>query len=123
WLILATASDRSLAQRVADHLGIFDDVIASDGARNLKREAKARALTERFGEAGFDYMGEDRHDVPVWRHAREAYVVGSDSLAAGARAAGKPVHVIPREAPRAATLARALRVYQWAKNILLLVPL
>ena len=45
WLILATAADGALARRVADHLGIFDDVIASDGERNLKREAKARALT------------------------------------------------------------------------------
>src|SRR5699024_7538532 len=91
WLILATAADSSLAQRVADHLGIFDDVIASDGESNMKRETKARALTERFGEAGFDYMGEDRHDVPVWRHAREAYVVGGDALAAEARSAGKTV--------------------------------
>jgi len=123
WLILATAADGALARRVADHLGIFDDVIASDGERNLKREAKARALTERFGEGGFDYMGEDRHDVPVWRHAREAYVVGSDAIAAEARAAGKPVHVIAREPARAATLFRALRAYQWAKNILLFVPL
>lgn len=123
WLILATAADNALAQRVADHLGIFDDVIASDGARNLKREAKAKALTERFGEGGFDYMGEDRHDVPVWRHAREAYVVGSDAVAAEARAAGKPVHVIARDPARSASLLRALRAYQWAKNILLFVPL
>lgn len=123
WLILATAADATLAQRVADHLGIFDGVIASDGETNLKREAKARALTDRFGEAGFDYMGEDRHDVPVWRHAREAYVVGSDSLAAEARAAGKAVHTIAREPSGAASLARALRAYQWAKNILVFVPL
>ncbi|HST03013.1 MAG TPA: UbiA family prenyltransferase, partial [Usitatibacter sp.] len=123
WLVLATAADGALARRVADHLGIFDDVIASDGERNLKREAKARALIERFGEAGFDYMGEDRHDVPVWRHAREAYVVGSGAIAAEARATGKPVHVIVREPPKAASLFRALRAYQWAKNILLFVPL
>jgi len=123
WLILATAADSALAQRVADHLGLFDDVIASDGAKNMKREAKAKALTERFGEGGFDYMGEDRHDVPVWRHAREAYVVGCDALAAEARAAGKPVHVIARDPARAASLLRALRAYQWAKNILLFVPL
>jgi len=123
WLILATAADNALAQRVADHLGLFDDVIASDGAKNMKREAKAKALTERFGEGGFDYMGEDRHDVPVWRHAREAYVVGGDALAAEARAAGKPVHVIARDPARAPSLLRALRAYQWAKNILLFVPL
>ncbi|HEX4779550.1 MAG TPA: UbiA family prenyltransferase, partial [Usitatibacter sp.] len=122
WLILATAADASVAQRVSDHLGIFDEVMASDGARNLKGEAKARALVERFGEGRFDYMGEDRFDVPVWKHANEAYVVGSDALAAHARAAGKPVHAIAREPRRAGSLPRALRAYQWAKNLLLFVP-
>jgi 4-hydroxybenzoate polyprenyltransferase len=123
WLILATAADSAIAQRVSDHLGLFDEVMASDGARNLKGEAKARALVERFGEGRFDYMGEDRFDMPAWKHAHEAYVVGSESLAAQARAAGKTVHAIPREPHRAGSLLRALRAYQWAKNLLLFVPL
>ena len=101
---LATASDALLAQRVADHLGVFDGVIASDGRRNLKRAAKARVLVERFGERGFDYAGEDRHDVPVWKHARE------------------PV-VVRRERRPLRSLARGLRLYQWAKNLLVFVPL
>jgi len=50
-------------------------VIASDRSANLKRAAKARALVAHYGEAGFDYVGEDHHDLPVWKHAREAYVV------------------------------------------------
>src|SRR5438874_758645 len=40
-IVLATAADASLARRVADHLGLFDEVLASDGATNLKGEAKA----------------------------------------------------------------------------------
>jgi 4-hydroxybenzoate polyprenyltransferase/hydroxymethylpyrimidine pyrophosphatase-like HAD family hydrolase len=122
-LVLATASDASIARRIADHLGIFDDVIASDGVTNVKRDAKARALVERFGERGFDYMGEDRHDVPVWRHANDAYVVGNPGLAAQAREGGHGVHAIEREAYGIRGLVKALRVYQWAKNVLLFVPL
>src|ERR1700743_2186852 len=30
-VMLATASDAQLARRIADHLGIFDEVLASDG--------------------------------------------------------------------------------------------
>src|SRR5687767_408170 len=54
-LVLATASDERLARRIADHLGTFDEVVASDGRNNLKGSAKCRALVERYGERGFDY--------------------------------------------------------------------
>lgn len=121
-IVLATAADADLARRVADHLGLFDEVVASDGAVNLKREEKARTLVARFGDSGFDYVGEDRHDLPVWRHAREAWVVGDGALARRVRAMGKPTHVIARERRALATLARAIRVHQWAKNLLVFVP-
>lgn len=101
---LATASDEKAAGRIAAHLGLFDGVIASDGVHNLKGRAKAEALVARFGERGFDYAGEDRHDVPVWAHAREAVVVER-----------------PRRPVRA--VARGIRAYQWAKNLLVFVPL
>src|SRR5688572_14962845 len=35
-VILCTAGDLSTAQRVAAHLGLFDDIVASDGVTNLK---------------------------------------------------------------------------------------
>src|SRR5690349_5523733 len=61
-IYLATASHEAVARRIADHLGVFAGVIATQGDRNLKGEAKARALVEQFGEKGYDYVGEDRHD-------------------------------------------------------------
>jgi len=123
-LVLATASDEGIAKRIADHLGIFDTVIASGGRTNLKRGAKAAALVARYGEAGFDYMGEDRHDIPVWEHAREAYVVGSaprvHALTGGLR---KPVHAIYRGTRPLRAVIKGVRAYQWAKNLLVFVPL
>ena len=123
-LVLATASDEGIAKRIAAHLGLFDAVIASDGRTNLKREAKARALVARYGEAGFDYVGEDRHDLPVWQHARAAYVVGSNA-AIGAHLAqlGKPVHEISRAPRGIRALMKGVRAYHWAKNLLVFVPL
>jgi apolipoprotein N-acyltransferase len=74
-IILATASDLQMAKPVADFVGIFDDVLASDGKTNLRSENKLKALVEKFGERGFDYAGNSSADLAVWRGAREAIVV------------------------------------------------
>ncbi len=78
-LILATASDREMAMPVANHVGIFDEVLASDGKTNLRGANKLKALTEKFGERGFDYAGNSTADLAVWRGAREAIVVNASS--------------------------------------------
>ena len=76
-LVLATASDLKMAQPVADHVGIFDEVLASNGKTNLRSGNKLRALTEKFGERGFDYAGNSSADFAVWRGSREAVVVNA----------------------------------------------
>jgi apolipoprotein N-acyltransferase len=76
-IILATASDLKMAQPVAAHVEIFDEVLASDGQTNLRSKNKLRALTEKFGERGFDYAGNSSADFAVWRGAREAVVVNA----------------------------------------------
>jgi apolipoprotein N-acyltransferase len=76
-IILATASDLKMAQPVADYVGLFDEVLASDGKTNLRSGNKLRALTEKFGERGFDYAGNSSADFAVWRGAHEAVVVNA----------------------------------------------
>ncbi|HEY2329435.1 MAG TPA: apolipoprotein N-acyltransferase [Verrucomicrobiae bacterium] len=76
-IILATASDLKMAQPIADHVGLFDEIFASDGKTNLRSENKLRALTEKFGERGFDYAGNSTADFAVWRGARQAVVVNA----------------------------------------------
>ena len=76
-LILATASDRAMALPVANHAGLFDEVLGSDGKSNLRGANKLKALTKKFGERGFDYAGNSSADFPVWRGAREAVVVNA----------------------------------------------
>ncbi len=49
-VLLVTASHRSWAEKIADHVGIFDDVIATDGSINLRGANKANILCQRFGE-------------------------------------------------------------------------
>ena len=52
-LYLVTASDRLIAEAIAAHLGIFNDVMASDGDINLSGANKPEALTARFGKSQF----------------------------------------------------------------------
>src|ERR1700730_7647277 len=55
-ILLVSAADQVLARSVESHLGLFDDIIASDGMRNVKGNYKALILEERFGKNGFDYV-------------------------------------------------------------------
>ena len=43
-IVLATAANEAVAERVAAHLGLFDEVVASTATHNLKGSAKAEAL-------------------------------------------------------------------------------
>jgi len=76
-LVLVTASDRDMALPVASHVGLFDEVLASDGRINLRGKNKLHAVTEQFGERGFDYAGNSSADLAVWRGARMAIVVNA----------------------------------------------
>jgi 4-hydroxybenzoate polyprenyltransferase len=122
-VLLVTASDQRVADAVGRHLGLFDEVVGSDGARNLKGPEKARYLEGRFGAQGFDYVGDSMADLPVFAAAGRALVVGaSTGVVAAARGVARDVEVIalePRSKARA--LVKALRPHQWMKNLLLFV--
>jgi len=124
-LVLATASDELLARPVAARVGLFDEVLASDGARNLGGEAKRAALVERFGEKGFDYAADRRADLPVFRSARGAILVGGATrLRAEVERAGTPVLAeVPGRQAGIPTVLAAVRLRQWVKNLLVFVPL
>jgi apolipoprotein N-acyltransferase len=78
-LVLVTASDRELALPVANHVGLFDEVLGSDGKTNLRGANKLKVLVKKFGERGFDYAGNSSADFAVWRGAREAIVVNASA--------------------------------------------
>lgn len=124
-LVLATASHRLLAEQVAQHLHLFDEVLATEGDTNLKATAKTDALVARYGEGGYDYVGNDWPDLKVWAKAHTAHVVGaSTALMASAKAQGNVGEVWPSAAPSSLmSLLKAMRLHQWLKNLLVFVPL
>ena len=122
--VLCTASDILLAEPVARHLGLFEEVLASDGHTNLGGSAKAAELAGRFGERGFDYAGNTLVDLKVWARAASAIVVNAPARLARAAARVTEVGAHLPDTPAGPKLwAKALRMHQWLKNLLVFVPL
>ncbi len=123
-LVLATASDEQLAQQVANHLRIFNSVLASDGSTNLTGERKRECLVSQFGEKGFDYAGNETRDLAVWSSARKAIVVSLNQHLVQAVEKVTPVEFVFEEPrPSFGEYFNALRPQQWMKNILIFVPI
>lgn len=121
-VILATGTPRKFAEAIAAHLGVFDRVMATDGLHNLTSERKRIVLCEAFGDGGFDYVGNSRHDVKVFDAAREAIVVAPDRQAARWQAAHQ-AELVETPRPTLKTILKMLRVHQWLKNTLIAVPM
>jgi 4-hydroxybenzoate polyprenyltransferase len=124
-LYLVTGADRLLAQSVAAHLGIFDEVMASDGAVNLTGNNKLQHLQQRFASDGFDYIGNALPDLPLLTNAQRAMVANPD-LRLKSALKSRNIEVSEKFLDRSrapAALGKALRVHQWAKNLLVFLPL
>jgi 4-hydroxybenzoate polyprenyltransferase/phosphoserine phosphatase len=125
-VVLATASLLTMAEKVAAHLQCFDHVIGS-AARNLRGHEKLVAIREHLHDAAFEYVGDHVTDRPIWEAATEATIVTRSTraerlLPGPMRRAGQPVVVIDTPSATFTTWISGLRVHQWSKNLLVLVP-
>ena len=121
--VLCSASDRLLVQPIAEHLGVFEQVIASDGQRNIAGRTKAATLVKAFGDRGFDYLGNDNVDLAVWKHAHKGWVVNNGTRLARLASQQTSVHAHWPAPSRLLPWLKALRLHQWLKNLLVFVPL
>jgi 4-hydroxybenzoate polyprenyltransferase/phosphoserine phosphatase len=123
-IVLSTAATQQVADRIAAHLGLFDRIIASDGVTNLRGPAKAEALCRAFGAKRFVYVGNDSTDHAVWGEAAGAVLVNARSgVSRTAKVRYPVVAIIDDGAGRMRAAVKALRPYQWVKNLLTFVPL
>lgn len=120
---LATATDQTTANGIAERFPIFRSVQGSDQDHNLKGPNKAKRLKAQFPD-GFVYMGDSRADIAVWQSASSAIIVaGSSSLRNAVQSAGIAIERSFDSRPRRLMYwLKAIRPHQWMKNAVVLVP-
>ena len=123
-LVLVTGADEKIAKQIGEYIGVFSEIIASDGKTNVVGGVKCQILEARYGFRGFDYIGNDSIDLKIWASANEALVVSSspklirnvENITTVQRTFSPPTSPWP-------ALFKEIRVYQWIKNILIFLPL
>jgi 4-hydroxybenzoate polyprenyltransferase len=123
-VFLLTSLPETWAQELCVVLASSKPVFISDPPPEASANATDSYLTKLFGERGFDYIGDGRRDLRICQCARRALIVTSDrTLIAQANRNPAVEHVIPGERPGLVSFLRMIRVHQWLKNLLILVPL
>jgi 4-hydroxybenzoate polyprenyltransferase len=120
-IVLATGSPEKFARAVAAHLGIFDQVIGTTPGMNMIASRKRDALVAEFGDGGFEYAGNSRDDIAVFKAASKSIVVAPDRAALQyQRQSGAALFA--KESVSFRVILKLLRVHQWSKNTLIAVP-
>ncbi|WP_428387094.1 UbiA family prenyltransferase [Mucisphaera sp.] len=125
-VVLASASHRDVVRAVADHLGLFDDVLASADGVNLKSEKKLAAIRAWCAERGYErfaYAGDAHADLAVWPGCHEVIAVApSGRLKQAMAREGLRPRVIGDGRLRWSEVWKLIRPYQWSKNVLVFLP-
>ncbi len=123
-VLLVTASHQSTADAVAAHVDLIDEAVGTRTDTNLKASRKADFLVSRFGNGGFQYIGDSSADLPVWKAADDALMVApSNTTQRRAEQSVTRSRVLVKRPNKLRAIVKELRPHQWAKNVLLFVPL
>ena len=123
-IYLASASHDEYCKLVSDYLGIFDGLFTTSETMNMAGENKASALVAAFGDKSFDYIGNSRADVEVWRHSRRAFAIGaSKDTVRRMKSVSTDSDVIAIPGNQLKIWLKAIRVHQYVKNTLIFLPL
>ena len=123
-LILVTASNEKYAKQIAAHLGIFEAVLGSNFETNLIGSRKLACLEKAYGNKGFDYAGDAFVDLKIWPYAHRAILVNpSKKVKRRALELAQVSKVFEEPQAGIRVYIKAMRVYQWLKNLLIFIPL
>lgn len=117
--LISTNSDRYVSA-VAAHLQLFNGWFAPSADGSSARDD----LVKTFGVRGFDYVGNSASDLDIWPQARQRIAVDpSRAVGNKLRELDRDAIVLPRSGSSLGHWVRSLRIHQWAKNLLVFVPL
>jgi len=121
---LASASDRRYIEELAARIGGIAGVFGTEPGLNLAGNAKADRLVAAFGAKGYDYIGDMPIDFAVWRTAHKPLVVAhSAGFAAKVLKSFPEAEIVAYVRPTLRSYVAALRMHQWAKNVLVFLPM
>jgi 4-hydroxybenzoate polyprenyltransferase/phosphoserine phosphatase len=124
-MLLVTGANSAIAHPVAEYLGFFSDVICSNETESITGKRKLAAIRRVLGSDDFSYAGNSRTDLPVWKGAKSAVIAAATpQLLRAVRRSGVPIeNTFSAPKPSILTVLKAMRIYQWTKNALVLLPL
>ncbi len=120
-LILATATNKKCAEKIAEQTNLFSKVLASDETINLKSEAKLAKIKE-IANGQFAYAGNSNADLPIWNESAEIIAVAT-SKKLRKKLADKRVTFFDTRKNSAKIWLKQIRATQWSKNALLFFPI
>ena len=121
-LILATAANERIANKVANHLGIFSSVFSSTKQMNLSGSNKRDMIKGHM--ANFAYAGNASVDLPIWLESSEIIAANvRQSVLNRAKKINGEVLTFGIKKFRPLIILKSIRVYQWVKNLLVFLPL
>jgi 4-hydroxybenzoate polyprenyltransferase len=115
-LVLVAETDAELAQSIAEHSSLFAGVYTSDRRAGAEVGKLELMLREAFPD-GFDYLGNSSSD-PLLAVAGTSYLFG----AASSTRAAERIVIVSRRPSVLRALIKELRIHQWAKNVLVVLP-
>lgn len=123
-IVLATAADRIIAERIAQHIGLFSAVLASDKNINLSGQRKLEAIQKYADARNFEYIGNASVDLPIWNKALIAHVVNPNRrFLQKVRKIAETGRVFVVTNRQWINILKAIRPHQWVKNLLLFIPI
>lgn len=123
-IVLASASPIGFVKAIADHLGVFDRVIATEDS-NLKGFEKFSRLKGLYPNSEIQYLGDSNSDIPVWKGLGKAYVVNASRITKKRLIFSQiPFEIVDDSRKlNLKIIRRTFRYHQWAKNFLIFLPL
>lgn len=112
-IVLCSGSNENYVAAANKHLPYLSSGYGSTKDRNLTAQSKRDFLVEKYGDRGFDYIGNSKADYVIYECAREAISTNaySDNVTA------------ERNKSLLSLWLKQFRIKHWAKNLLIFFPL
>ena len=121
---LLTSMPEPWARELSAEFTHSDPLLIDENAEEGAARSARSLLIRSFGLRGFDYIGGGSQDLPVCEAARRATLVTSNrSTIARTKEVSSIEGFIPNDGATFTTFLKMIRVHQWLKNFLILVPL